>query len=142
MSGIKGFCRAAMRIGIALLVLGVGLFAASCGKDGSIYGAVDWEGALIYASIGGFPSNGYANTYYQITPGSYNVYYTLWDGFYYYPGYWLGPAYQNDPSYYWICTYSVEADKGSFPLIDGKDRSFALYLAYDGMYKAGSVQSL
>ncbi|MGO9310304.1 MAG: hypothetical protein ACLQDL_14960, partial [Spirochaetia bacterium] len=47
-----------------------------------------------------------------------------------------------DPSYYWKCTYSVEAEKGSFPLVDGKDRSFALYLAYDGMYKAGSVQSL
>lgn len=141
MSGIKAFCRAAMRIGIALLVLGVGLFAASCGKDGSIYGEVTWDYTLYYASLGGFPSHGYASTYYTISAGTYNVYYTLqwWDGaaYEYSPGVWVSDPY--NPAWYWKSTYTVEADKGSFPLVNGKDHYFSLYMSWDGMVKSGDV---
>ncbi len=39
-------------------------------------------------------------------------------------------------------TYTVKADKGSFPFQDGDDREFGLYLAYEGLYKAGDVKSI
>ncbi len=142
MNGIRALGKAAKRIGVVFLVLGAVLFAASCGKDGNIYGFVDWDGTLYASSIGGFPAGGYGNTYYQISPGTYKVYYTLWDGTYYYPGWYLGPAFEHDPNWVYDCTYSVEADKGSFPFVDGEDRYFGLYLAYEGMYKAGDVSSI
>ena len=51
-------------------------------------------------------------------------------------------GYPNDPSWYWIATYTVEVDKGKFPMIDGKERTFYLYLGYDGMYKYGDVRAI
>jgi hypothetical protein len=138
MSGINALWKAAKRTGIVLLVLGVGLFTASCGKDGSVYGAVTWDYYLYYASLGGFPSSGSANIYYKVSPGTYNVYYTLDDGTYYSPGWYVG--YPYDPSYYWQSTYTVEADKGSVPFINGEDLYFELYLSWSGLYKYGDVR--
>jgi hypothetical protein len=139
MSGIGGVGRAITRIVIAVLVLGVILLAAGCGMDGKIYGSVDWDYTRDWASIEGFPVSGYSNTYYEINPGTYNVYYTLVDDSgNYYPGIYYG----NDPSYYWQATYSVQADKGSFPMVDGMDRYFDLYLGWDGLYKYGAVSAI
>ena len=137
MNGMKRLWKTAKRIKIVLIIICIGLTALSCGKDGSIFGAVVWDYTLYYASIGGFPSSGTYGVYYKINPGTYNVYYTIYDGIYYYPGYWVGAG--GNSSYYWIASYSVTAEEGSFPLIDGEDKQFALWLAIDGMYKAGAV---
>lgn len=129
-----------VRVGIAALVLGTALLAASCGKDGSIYGSISWDGYLSMGSFEGFPSSGSSNTYYKINEGTYNIYYTLTDLTYYYPGYYV-PGHATDETLYYSCTYTVTANKGSF-LSDGKDKSFDLYLAYDGLYKYGDVRSV
>jgi len=137
MSGIKAFCRAAMRIVIALLVLGVVLFAASCGKDGNIYGSLTWD-YWAFGSVGGFPppSTLLQNVDYQVSAGTYEVRYYIYDGFLYWPGGTLSPF------YYWDSFYTVEVDKGSFPFVNGKDNYFSLYLSEGGMYKAGAVSSI
>jgi hypothetical protein len=124
------------RIAIALLVLGMGLFAASCGKDGNIYGALAWDYSAT-GTIGGFPSGGLAqNVEYQVSAGTYEIKYYIFDGTYYWPGGY------TTLSYYWDAFYTVTADKGSFPFVNGKDCSFSLYLSEGGVYKYGAVKSI
>ena|SRR5271157_5181548 len=134
MHGIRAFCRAALRIGVALLVVGACMLAAGCGKDGSIYGSMVWDQYFNYLSIGGFPTNISYGGAYQISPGTYNCVYQLWDG---------GVNYSPGVGLVWVSTYSVAADKGSFPFVNGQDHHFQLYLSwYYGLVKAGNVNSI
>ena len=91
---------------------------------------------------GGVPSYIVASSEHTISPGTYNCYHTLrwFDGsFYEYsPGWYIG--YPYDSSYYWKSTYSVEADKGSFPFVDGKNHYFNFYLSWYGLYKGVDVR--
>ncbi len=123
---------------IGLLVLGVLLLLSSCGKDGNIYGDLTWDGYVYSASVGGFPSLVTSSTEYQISAGSYNVYYTLQDPIsgYYYPGYYESAP--TDPSYYYSDTYTVSVNKGGI-LTNGADNYFSLYMSYGGLVKSGSV---
>ncbi len=137
MCGVRTLCGAAMKIGIVLLVVGASMLAASCGKDGSIYGSVTWD-YWAYGNVGGFPppSSIVPNAEYQVSAGTHEVIYYICDGTYYWPGGTLAPQ------FYWDCLYTVAADKGSFPLVNGQDSYFSLYLSMGGMYKAGSVNSI
>jgi hypothetical protein len=126
--------RAAKKLGIVTVILCVGMTALSCGQDGKIYGAVVCDDFWYLGSVGGFPGTFYEATYYEVSAGTYDVYYNLWDGAAYYPG--------PTSLFYFYATYSVEAEKGSFPLVDGEDRNFALYLSYFGMAKAGDVSAI
>ncbi len=73
---IWGTFKIVRRIGIAFVLLGIVLFAVSCGQDGNIWGDVIWDGTLFYSIGGGFPSNGviYGATY-QISAGTWSYQY-------------------------------------------------------------------
>ncbi len=68
-----------IRAGIAVLVLGAALLAVSCGKNGSIYGAVGAD-ATPHGFVGGFPSNISPGVYYKVSEGTYEVQYYIFDG--------------------------------------------------------------
>ena len=124
-------------IGIVMLVLGIVLLASGCGKDGSIYGSLTWD-YIITGTIGGFPSGGLsANVEYQVSAGTWEIRYYIFDGTYYWPG-----GSTSSPTNYWDAYYTVSVDKGSFPFVNGTDSYFELYLSEGGVYKAGSVKSI
>ena len=103
--------------------------AVSCGKNGSIYGAVGADGTP-YGFVGGFPS--YISPWGPMTKSakeptkSSTMCTTL--------------VTTTRGSGYYYSTYTVTANKGSL-LSDGKDSYFELYLGYDGLYKLGEVRS-
>ncbi len=137
MNHARGFFKRYGRIGLALIVLEFVILAASCGKDGNIYGSLTWD-YYAYGNVGGFPppSTLAQNVEYQISAGTYEVQYYIWDGTLYWPG---GTA---TPNYYFDSYYTVAADKGAFPFINGTDSHFGLYLSEAGMYKYGAVSSI
>jgi hypothetical protein len=136
MGSITETNKRARRTRIAVLVLGIVLFASSCGKDGNIYGSLTWD-PVITGTIGGFPAGSLApNVDYQVTAGTWEVKYYIFDGTHYWPG---GTTYID---YYWDAFYTVAADKGSIPFVNGAASYFSLYLSEGGMYKAGSVKSI
>ena len=102
------------------------------GSDGKIYGEYSFASGstMSYFSLGGFPYGIiYTNTYYAITPGTYNVVYRILYDSLYYPGnsgtYGNGSA---NSGYYWHATYTVKANSGSLFWKDGDDKYFRLYL--------------
>lgn len=140
----KGAIWVVKRIAIALVVLGVALSAVSCGKDGNIYGkVVVYNGSLYYGYFQSFPSGAYTNTDYQMQAGTYNYYYNVYDSYgYFYPAWYLWyEGYSVSPydyTYVYKGTYTTQADKGSFPFINGQDNYFILGLYYNGLQKTGS----
>jgi len=114
------------------VALGLVLLLAGCGKAGKIYGSVDHDGIWQDGYIGGFPSNGYFGTYYEVPAGTYDLYWRLYDG---------SSTYYPDSVSYWHSTYTVEADGGKLFFANGDDRYFDLYLGYTAIYKGGSVKS-
>jgi hypothetical protein len=131
------------RMGGFLILLAVVFILAGCtGQAGRVFGNFDYDYSLYYGALGGFPPiTLYTNTYYQISPGDYAVYYTLYDSGTntYYPGYYYSAP--HDPSYYWYATYGVDANQGQLFWTNGNDKYFSLYLGYDGMYKSGTDRS-
>jgi hypothetical protein len=122
--------------GRGLLLIGIMLFLAGCGRDGTIYGSLTWDYAA-FGTMGGFPSSGLVqHADYQIAPGSYQVQFYIFDG----ASYWPGGTYS--PTYYWNGSYTVTADPGSFPFMNGADSYFSLYLSKGGLYKSGSVKAI
>jgi hypothetical protein len=117
----------------AALALALAGCDALTGKDGKVFGSVDWDYSLYYVELGGFPASGTRNTNYEVTSGSYDVYYTLFDGIYYYPGYQAGYPYGS--SYYWHSHYTVKAEKGEVAY-------FSLYLGWNGMSKSGIATAI
>jgi hypothetical protein len=118
------------------LIIGFMLFLVGCGKDGTIYGSLTWDYAA-YGTVGGFPSSGLVqHADYQVAPGTYQVQFYIYDGSYYWPG---GTT---SPTYYWNASYTVKANPGSFPLVNGADSYFGLYLSEGGLYKSGSVKTI
>ena len=138
-SAKKVLGRAAKALGM-LMALAVIMLAVGCGKDGKIYGSVIYDGIWVDGYVGGFPSYAVPSVYYEIKEGTYDVYYLLTDGTSYYPGYYY--TLPTDSTTYYHFTYTVTADSGSFPFVDGKDRRFGLYLAYDWLYLTGDVKGL
>ena len=127
---------------VMLAALALILLAVGCGQDGKIYGFLEWDYDIYAASVGGFPSYVNWDQYYEVKGGTHSVLYTLYDssGGHYYPS-WYVYGY-NDSTMYWQFTYTVEADSGSFPFVDGKDHHFGLLLGYDGLYIAGDAKQL
>jgi hypothetical protein len=127
----------------AFILIAVLLLLAGClGPDGKIFGSFDYDFILSYAVLGGFPSGTlFTNTYYQIYPGDYVIYYTIYDPgtSTYYPGYYLG--HPTSPSYFYSVTYGVDANPGQLFWSSGSDKTFQLLLGYDGLYKYGTDRS-
>lgn len=123
------------------LILGLALVAVlSLGGcmffTGSIYGTLYTDTAssnYTHVSIGGFPSYPVPGYSYEVSPGTYDVYYTEYYGGQYYPGAYESAPY--DSSWYYHYTYSVDGDFLS-------DQYFDLYLYYDGLYKSGTDASI
>jgi hypothetical protein len=116
---------------LLLAVVALALTASSCmiGQDGNVYGAYTYDGIACSCSLGGFPSPAYENHYYEISPGTYEIYYHVQDSsLKYYPG--------PTSSYDYYSVYKVSANTGEF-LQDGSDKYFDLYLAYGGLYNEG-----
>ena len=128
----KTLGRGAKSLGM-LMALALVLLAVGCGKDGKIYGYMEWDGVVQLGSyVEGFPSYVYPDQYYEVKSGTHAVVYQLYYNSLYYPS----------PTTYFQFTYTVEADSGSFPFVDGKDHHFGLYLGYDWMYITGDVKGL
>ena len=118
------------------LLIGIMLFFIGCGKEGTIYGSLTWD-YTFYGTVGGFPSSGLVqHADYQIAAGTYQVQFYIFDGTYYWPG---GTT---SPTYYWNGSYTVTANPGSFPFLNGADSYFSLYLSEGGLYKSGSVKAI
>lgn len=124
----------AARIGIAFSTLGFILFIAGCGVAGTINGQIVHEGYIDYLSVGGFPTTFSFSVDYPIAAGTYDCYYTLDDGVYFYPG--------PTSSYYYHSTYTVAANPATSVMTSGADSYFSLYLSYSGLMLSGSVQSI
>jgi hypothetical protein len=112
------------------------------GSDGKIYGQYDYETGSIfsYLKLGGFPDGTlYKLTSYEIEAGTYDVYFTIRYGGYYWPGNATGTG-GTDSGYYWHGSYTVAVNKGSF-MKNGLDKEFVLYLHknYGLQLKSGSV---
>ncbi len=137
MSRAKGTFRVVKLIAISLVLLGVALTAVSCGQAGKIYGDVVWDGTLYYNIGGGFPSTSliYGATY-LIQAGTWTYKYYVYYGGYYYP---YGTS---SPYYYYTGTYTVSAEPGTIPFINGTDNYFELYCSYAGLGKTGAVSSI
>jgi hypothetical protein len=113
---------------LALAVVALALTASSCmiGQEGKVYGEFYHDGISYSYTLGGFPYPAYPNHYYQIDPGTYEIYYQLEDSnSVFYP-----------TSGYYYSVYKVSANPGEF-LKDGSDKYFDLYLAYGGLYNYG-----
>jgi hypothetical protein len=137
-------------LGSLLAVAALSLALSSCqymlGNDGTVYGQYDHYGTTYYLSLGGFPSGTiYTNTNYAITAGTvdttYDVYYTVYDSTYYYPGNIFGTG-GPDYSKYWHTTYTISANPGQPYLQPGVDKYFSLYLGRYGMSISGSVKDV
>lgn len=125
------------KIGFVILVLATCLIVTSCGKSGSIYGSVTWQ-YLAYGTIGGFPpaSTIIAGDNYLVSAGTYQVQFYIFDGTYYWPGGATSPTEE------WNASYTVTANPGSIPFVNGQDSYFSLYLTESGMVESGSVKSI